>query len=136
MMSNLSVDVPVTFTLDVTRTAMRTPTEPSFAPLTDAARDELSDCRNFVSGLATRLLGPAAGTELAHLQRIAQHPSMKHANGGAWMALGVAFGDALCTFIPGLNWAMVTDDFGTHAALRFESSRVEHHSLVRSHHAI
>lgn len=47
---------------------------------------------------------------------------MKHADDDSWIALGVAFGDALSVFIPGLDWAMVTDDYGTHAALRFGSS--------------
>lgn len=49
---------------------------------------------------------------------------MNNANDGAWVALGVVFGDALTESIPGLNWAMVTDDSGTYVGLRFGESHL------------
>ena len=47
---------------------------------------------------------------------------MQHANYGAWVAVGVAFGDALMNFIPGLEWCLESDQYGTNAALRFRQS--------------
>ena len=100
------------------------PTAPSFAALTVKALDELSDARAFISRTVSELTGTQTLThsdsDLPILQVLADHVAMKHANYDAWVALGVAFGDALIAHIPGLRWRLVTDQFGPHAALQFK----------------
>jgi hypothetical protein len=95
-----------------------------FAPLSEEAASEFADVRNFVGRVAHGLLGtgPLAQLEsdLPVLQAIAEHEAMKNANYEAWVALGIAFGDVLTNYIPGLNWRLVTDQTGTYAALQFE----------------
>ena len=40
-------------------------------------------------------------------------------------ALGVCFGDALIEYIPGLRWALVTDEFGTDPTLRYRETTTQ-----------
>jgi DNA-binding GntR family transcriptional regulator len=78
---------------------MTNPRPMSFAPLSPAAIEELADARNFIAGVATDLVGGSSlnqtERDLAILQAIVDHDAMKHANYEAWVALGIAFGDAL-----------------------------------------
>ena len=100
------------------------PAAPTFAALTVKALDELSDARAFISRTASDLIGNETLThsdsDLPILQALANNGAMKHANSDAWVALGIAFGDALISCIPGLRWRLVTDQFGPHAALQFK----------------
>ena len=100
------------------------PLPPVFAPLSAQAREELSDARSFVSQTAVDLVGAQtltqSETDLPILQALVDHDAMKNANFEAWVALGIAFGDALVSSVPGLHWRLVTDQFGTHAGLQFE----------------
>jgi hypothetical protein len=96
---------------------------PEFSPLSDGARAELADLRNFVSRLVSSrtpgrsLFQTAADFEL--LQKLVEDEDVACANEGTWIGIGLAFGDALAAFIPGLNWCMVTDEHGTCAVLRY-----------------
>jgi hypothetical protein len=95
-----------------------------FTPLSTAALEEMSGARAFIADVAKNLV---AGSELTQsdrdlpvLQALASHEAMKHANYEAWVALGIAFGDALAAYVPGLVWRLVTDQRSTYAALQFE----------------
>jgi len=100
----------------------------SFAPLSATAIEELADARNFVASLAGRLADgrslTQAEADLAVLQAIVNHGSMRHANFEAWVALGIAFGDALAASIPGLAWRLAADESGTYATLQFQSKAI------------
>ena len=45
-------------------------------------------------------------------------------------ALGVCFGDALTGHIPGLNWCLVTDEYGTDPTLRFKDTTTQFNALT------
>lgn len=60
--------------------------------------------------------------DFAVLQRLCDEDAMAQANYGTWVAVGVAFGDALMHRIPGLSWQMTSDQYGTHAVLRFQDT--------------
>ena len=97
-----------------------------FAPLSDAARIELADLRGFMADLVARFQ-PAhqlsrTVEDFAVLQRLCDEDAMAQANHGAWVAVGVAFGDALMRHIPGLSWQMTSDQYGAHAVLRFQDT--------------
>jgi len=100
--------------------------EAKFSPISDEARSELADLRSFVSGLVVRFLPGCdllqTAEDFGTLQQLRDVDAMRDANYGAWVAIGVAFGDALINFIPGLAWCMESDQFGTNAALRFRQS--------------
>ena len=96
---------------------------PEFSPLSAKALVELSDARGFVSQTIAALLGAStlqSEGDLPVLQALVDHDAMRNANFEAWVAVGIAFGDALIACIPGLHWCLVTDQFRTHAALQFE----------------
>ncbi|WP_416758821.1 DUF3806 domain-containing protein [Roseateles sp. So40a] len=97
----------------------------SFTPLSAPVIEEFAEARNFVADLAERLANGRRLTQseadLAVLQTLVEHEDVQHANFDAWVALGVAFGDALAASIPGLEWRLVTDQSGTSAALQFRS---------------
>ncbi len=97
----------------------------SFAPLSAPVIEELSEARNFVADLAERLANGRRLTQseadLTVLQSLVEHKDLRHANFDAWVALGVAFGDALAASIAGLEWRLVSDKTGTSAALQFRS---------------
>jgi hypothetical protein len=99
------------------------PVIPEFSALSAQALVELSDARGFVSQTIVALLGASTSqseNDLPVLQALADHDAMRNANFEAWVTVGIAFGDALIACIPGLHWCLVTDQFGTHAALQFE----------------
>ena len=56
---------------------------------------------------------------------------MKNANFDAWVAVGIAFGDALISHIPGLNWRHVSDQSGEHVALQFDQKLLSIEALDR-----
>ena len=97
----------------------------SFSPMSEVALAEFSDVRTFVSRVVSDLV---AGSTLTHsaadlqvLQALVAHEALKHANYEAWVAVGIAFGDCLAAYIPGLAWCLATDQNGTNAALRFRN---------------
>ena len=95
-----------------------------FSPLSSQAREELTAARTFISETISDLFGNQTLThserDLPILQALASHRAMENANFEAWVALGITFGDALITLVPGLRWKHVTDQFGDHVALQFE----------------
>lgn len=100
----------------------------SFAPLSAPVIEEFAEARNFVADLAERLANgrrlTQSESDLAVLQTLVEHKDLQHANFDAWVALGVAFGDALAASIPGLEWRLVTDQSGSSAALQFRSMQI------------
>jgi len=97
-----------------------------FSPINDEARSELSDLRSFASSLVGRFQPGHVLTQTADdfetLQRLCEEEAMQHANYGAWVAISVAFGDALMHYIPGLECCLESDQYGKNAALRFRQS--------------
>jgi hypothetical protein len=95
----------------------------AFAPLSEAALSEFSDARNFVTRVVDDLLGgemlTQTSSDLGTLQTLVDHDAMRNANYEAWVALGIAFGDALADHVPGLAWRLVTDQNRTYAALQY-----------------
>lgn len=95
-----------------------------FSPLPAEALEELSAARGFVAQTISDLLGISdlshSGNDLSILQALVDHPAMKNANFEAWVAVGIAFGDALVSHIPGLHWRHVSDQLGEHVALQFD----------------
>ena len=100
----------------------------SFAPLSASAIEEFADARNFVASLAGRLADGRSLTQsqadFAVLQAIVDHAAMRQANYEAWVAVGIAFGDALAASIPGLAWRLAADETGTYAVLQFQSKAI------------
>jgi len=45
-------------------------------------------------------------------------------------ALGICFGDALTSYIPGLKWMLVTDEYGTDPTLRYRNSSLQINALT------
>ncbi len=100
------------------------PVIPIFSRFSTQALVEFSDARSFVSQTIVEILGAPtlsqSANDLPVLQALVDHDAMKNANYEAWVTVGIAFGDALVAYVPGLHWRLVTDQFGTHAALQFE----------------
>jgi len=44
--------------------------------------------------------------------------------------MGICFGDALASYIPGLNWMLVTDEYGTDPTLRYRNSSLQINALT------
>jgi hypothetical protein len=109
--------------LSVASSMATEPVIPVFAALSTQALVELSDARGFVSQTVVELLGASTSqseSDLSVLQALVDHDAMRNAKFEAWVTLGIAFGDALIASVPGLRWCLVTDQFGTHAALQFK----------------
>jgi hypothetical protein len=67
--------------------------------------------------------------DLAALQSILDAGLVRRDQPWELQALGVVFGDAMASIIPGLAWWSVTDEFGTDPTLRYRESSLNVNAL-------
>lgn len=100
------------------------PKPPVFTALSAQSKAELAHSRILVSGLVSRKDASKHLTQTAKdfeiLQALAEDPAMKKSGPNVWIAMGVAFGDALIAYIPGLSWWDVQDEYGPGIVLRYK----------------
>ena len=108
--------------------------EGTFAPLTQEMVSSVNKQRQFLAQLVAKNFPGQKLTQsprdFAILQRIADSNVVGAKQTWELQALGVCFGDALVKFIPGLNWVLVTDEFGTDPTLRYKTSSVQINALT------
>ncbi|RYG38784.1 MAG: DUF3806 domain-containing protein [Burkholderiales bacterium] len=110
----------------VAAAAEEKPKPPVFTPLSAESKAELDDFRRLVSGLVSRRspgqMLSRAPRDFEVLQSLTEDPSMKQADRNTWIAVGVAFGDALIALVPGLSWSDVQDEYGPGVVLRYKQT--------------
>jgi hypothetical protein len=99
---------------------------PVFTPLSAESKIELEEFRRLVSNLIvkqspTQKLSRTK-KDIDVLQSLVEDPSMKRMDWNTWVAVGVAFGDALIDYIPGLAWSDVQDEYGQGVVLRYKET--------------
>ncbi|MBI3713709.1 MAG: DUF3806 domain-containing protein [Burkholderiales bacterium] len=116
----------VLFLTSMVAAAQASPKPPLFTPLSAESKAELDDFRRLVTGLV-RIQNPKwilsrTPKDFEILQIFAEGSSMKKADRNTWIAVGVAFGDALIAFIPGLSWSDMQDEYGPGVVLRYKQT--------------
>jgi hypothetical protein len=114
----------VLFFTVMTAAAQGNPKPPVFTPLSAESKAELDEFRRLVNGMVSKRnpgqVLSRAPMDFKVLQTLAEDPSMKQADRNTWIALGVAYGDALIAFVPGLSWSEVHDEYGPGVVLRYK----------------
>lgn len=99
---------------------------PVFAPLSSESKTELEEFRRMASSLVVKRRPSQAllrtQQDFKVLQSLADDLSMKRADRNTWIAVGVAFGDALIDYIPGLAWSDIQDEYGQSVVLRYKET--------------
>ncbi len=106
--------------------AQERPKPPVLTPLSSESKAELEEFRRLVSSLVVKR-NPSQALSRTHqdfkiLQLLANDLSMKRTDRNTWIAIGVAFGDALIEYIPGLAWADIQDEYGPGVVLRYKET--------------
>jgi len=105
-----------------------------FGPIPEDVSDDMGKQRAFVGALVSkhfpgRLLAKSK-EDFAILQAIVNKQLLTKQQTWELQALGVCFGDALIDHIPGLGWALVTDEYGTDPTLRFKDTTTHFNALT------
>ena len=105
-----------------------------FGPIPEDVSDDMGKQRAFVGTLVSkhfpgRLL-VKSNEDFAILQAIVDKQLLTKQQTWELQALGVCFGDALIDHIPGLNWSLVTDEYGTDPTLRFKETTTQFNALT------
>lgn len=105
-----------------------------FGPIPVDVLDDMNKQRAFVAALVSKhfpgkhLVGSTE--DFAILQAIVDKQLLTKRQTWELQALGVCFGDALTGHIPGLNWCLVTDEYGTDPTLRFKDTTTQFNALT------
>ena len=105
-----------------------------FGPLPADVLEDMNKQRALVVELVSKHFpgkNLARSTEdFAILQAIVDKQLLTKRQTWELQALGVCFGDALTGHIPGLNWCLVTDEYGTDPTLRFKDTTTQFNALT------
>lgn len=106
--------------------AKEIPKSPVLTPLSSESTAELEDFRRLASNLVFKR-SPGQLLSRTHqdfkvLQLLTDDLFMKRTDRNTWIAVGVAFGDALIEYIPGLAWADIQDEYGPGVVLRYKET--------------
>ncbi len=108
--------------------------EAGFHALPAEARVQLDRQRAYVAGLVARHLPgrKLTGTQadFATLQELVDLHVIQKDKTWELQSLGVVFGDALASTIPGLAWCEVTDVYGTDPTLRYKQTSLQINALT------
>ncbi len=108
--------------------------KPKFAPLPQDEIKRLDEQRAFVASLLTEhfpgLHLTRTKADFAVLQKIVDAKLIKPEETWKLQSLGVAFGDALVSYIDGFSWWEVTDEYGTDPTLRYRQTTLEANALT------
>jgi len=105
-----------------------------FGPIPADVSNDMDRQRAVVAGLVSKhfpgkhLAGNKEDFEI--LQAIVDKQLLTKQQTWELQALGVCFGDALIDHIPGLNWSLVTDEYGTDPTLRFKETTTQFNALT------
>jgi Domain of unknown function (DUF3806) len=106
----------------------------NFRPLTLDSQIHLDKQRAYVvSAIAKHLPGEElqkTKADFAVLQKFINLQVVKRTEKWELQSLGVVFGDALASTIPGLAWCEVTDEFGTDPTLRYKQTTLQVNALT------
>jgi hypothetical protein len=90
--------------------------------------------RAFVAALAQKHFPGAkitrTGADFPVLQQIVDGKVIPADNKWGWQSVGIVFGDALASTIPGLQWHEVTDAYGTDPTLRYKSTSLQINAMT------
>jgi hypothetical protein len=104
--------------------AQGNPKPPVFNPLSAESKAELDEFRYLVNRMVSKRnpgqVLSQTSKDFKILQTLAEDSSMKHADRNTWIAFGVAYGDALTAFVPGLSWSDINDEYGPGVVLRYK----------------
>jgi Domain of unknown function (DUF3806) len=108
--------------------------EIQFRPLPKESLAHLDKQRSFVASLVAKHL-PGQKLEKSKadyilLQRLIDLHAIPADKTWELQSLGVVFGDALASTIPGLAWWEVTDKYGTDPTLRYKQTRLQINALT------
>jgi hypothetical protein len=107
---------------------------PEFAQLPPDEEARLDQQRAFVADfLRQNLPGlhlSRTKADFAVLQKIVDSKLIKRDEAWKLQSLGVVFGDALVSYIDGLSWAEVTDEYGTDPTLRYRLTTLHANALT------
>lgn len=65
------------------------------------------------------------GADFALLQQMVASQTLEDSDVQAWEAMGIALGDALLAQVPGLAWALVSDEYGVDPVLRYRQTTLQ-----------
>lgn len=105
-----------------------------FGPIPPDITKEMDRQRAVVAGLVSKHFPgqhlARSKQDFAILQAIVDKPLLTKQQTWELQALGLCFGDALIDHIPGLKWALVTDEYGTDPTLRFKDTTTQFNALT------
>ena len=126
----------VSLSYDGVAIAYRSSGKMKFGALPVDVSDDINKQRAFVAALVPK---HCPGKQLASskeyfavLQAVVDKQLLTKRQTWEPQALGVCFGDALTGHIPGLNWCLVTDEYGTDPTLRFKDTSTRFNALTIS----
>jgi len=105
-----------------------------FGPIPADVAKEMDRQRAVIAGLVSKHFPgqhlARSKQDFAILQAIVDKQLLTKQQTWEQQALGVCFGDALTDHIPGLSWALVTDEYGTDPTLRFKDTTTQFNALT------
>lgn len=108
--------------------------EVKFEQLSPAMISSMEKQREFVADLVEKNIHGKklnkSPSDFTTLQEIVNKKVLSPKQTWELQALGICFGDALTSFIPGLNWILVTDEYGTDPTLRYRNSSLQINALT------
>lgn len=108
--------------------------EVKFEPLSPAVISSMAKQREFVADLVEKNFHgkklAKSPSDFTILQEIVNKKMLGPKRTWELQALGICFGDALTSYIQGLNWMLVTDEYGTDPTLRYRNSSLQINALT------
>jgi len=105
-----------------------------FAPIPADVAANMDKQRAFVAALVSKNFPGKRLTkskeDFALLQAIVDGKLLTKRQTWELQALGVCFGDALTSYIPGLKWSLITDEYGTDPTLQFKDTTTQFNALT------
>jgi hypothetical protein len=107
---------------------------PKFTPLSSEETARLNEQRTFVAAFLNQhfpgLHLTRTKADFAVLQKVVDSKLIKPNETWKLQSLGVAYGDALVSYIEGLSWCDVTDEYGTDPTLRYRETTLQANALT------
>lgn len=103
--------------------------KPVYEPIPTELRVSMQSLRTQLGELISSkfpgksLTGTAGDLQL--LQDVVDAQILVDSDIKAWEAMGIVFGDALTSEVPGLAWVQVTDEYGVDPVLRYQETTVQ-----------
>jgi hypothetical protein len=108
--------------------------EAHFSQLTPQMMSSMEQQRKFIATLVEKKLPgkklTKSASDFSIFQEIIDKKLLRPQQTWELQALGICFGDALTSYIPGLKWVLVTDEYGTDPILRYRNSSMQVSALT------